>query len=245
MDLMMVASQSQEAARQVGFAAGMVCGGIMMIGAPILFIVSLIFAVNRKSTPWIVVAVISGLISMVLVGIFVFGFITGIANASKRASGLSSGGTTAHADRIVSNDGMCSLDFPAHWIEMPDLHEDATIQVGNGRQEEYLVVLTDLKEDFAGSLGDHVEITSGGMLEVLENPWSSEPEWIVVNGFPAVRLQIRGTTESVNIAYTQTTIEGYHAYYQILAWTLSSSADSKAAIFDEVASSFREEAGPR
>ncbi|UCF67795.1 MAG: hypothetical protein JSV80_00400 [Acidobacteriota bacterium] len=56
------------------------------------------------------------------------------------------------------------------------MHEQASVQAGNLLCEEYLLLLTDLKEDFAGTLDEHAEITSSGVVETIERPERSEPE---------------------------------------------------------------------
>ena len=94
--------------------------------------------------------------------------------------------------------------------------------------------------DFAGSLEDHVDITSNTLMSNIENAIVEDSENIIINGYRAIRHKIRGDVDRTTIVYLQTTIEGDNAFYQIITWTLPSKEEESMDVFKNTILSFRE-----
>src|SRR4029453_6224511 len=48
---------------------------------------------------------------------------------------------------VASDDGKMSVIVPGTWTKLPELHKQASVQVGNKSKELYLIVITDTKTD--------------------------------------------------------------------------------------------------
>jgi len=227
----------ESTAQQVGFVVGAILGIVLMLGVPALFVVSLILAIRKKATGWTVVAVVTGLVSLALLGLFSFGVYTGIMQNRRF---VAADQEIPPDRRIVSDDGLCELTIPADWKRLENLHDSATLQVGNVKRGEFMIVLTDLKEDFAGTLAQHVEITTQSLIAALSSAETVGPEELQIDGGPALRYEITGTNDLANVFYVQTTVEGSRGFYQVLGWTLKSRAGAARDTLIETAASFRE-----
>lgn len=197
---------------------------LALLFLPVLFIISLVQLIRLKSAFWIAacaLCVIAGLFSVVALGV------KGVQFARDQVEAPHLDGREVPADRRVqSDDGLLSLELPDDWKILTGLHEDATLQAGNIFDEEYLVLLTDLKIDFAGSLEEHTDVTSNAMLESMIDGEKSRAERIEINGLPAIRYEISGTIDNLRIDYIQTTVEAPDAFHQLLGWTIRSRRDT-------------------
>jgi hypothetical protein len=146
----------------------------------------------------------------------------------------------AHDRIIVSSDSLCQITIPAHWKKLEALHEDATIQVGNSFKGEYIIVLTDRKEEFSGTLEEHAAITSAGIMNSISEGSKTELEQLKINGYRALRYRIDGLVDRTRITYLQTTFEGKKGYYQVLAWCTAAHAPEALDTFVGVAKTFKE-----
>ena len=127
---------------------------------------------------------------------------------------------------ILASDEKTQITVPSHW-EVLELNDAAEIEVGNEKDEAYLIVLNELKDDLYGwNLDKHSRVTLGSLLGGLTFPTVTGPKSITVNGSPAVQYEIRGAAEGRNIVYIHTTVDGPKYFSQILAWTLASKADA-------------------
>ena len=196
---------------------------------PILFVASLVMTLRKRTAGWKFVTILSGLLTLPMVVFVVLAFFQGI-----RESVLDQ--VDEMPTTITSSDGMLRLTIPPSWVEIADLHEDASIKVGNGLRDEYLVVLTDLKEDFVGDLDDHVDTTVGQMLETNEDAKVTRREPTQVAGYDARKVELRGTVDRARIVYLQITIEAEDAFHQVLAWTLSSKREDAFGVFKKTLS---------
>lgn len=233
----MDSSQVESFAFQLGQIFGIFISIILFIGIPVFFLVSIIKFSNTKTNEWKILSMISGILLIVPLGLIVYGIVVWTSNIQTHVVG----DRNIPKNRVIfDSDSLCQITIPDHWTILTNLHEDATIQVGNLRKEEYLILLTDLRLDFQGSLDEHVEITIGNMINNIEDATTSGPQQLFINGNRAIRHQLEGTVDRIKIIYYQTTIAGRFAYYQILAWTLPSKAAKASAVFEEVVSTFRE-----
>jgi len=233
----MESSQVENFAFQIGQIFGIFFSIIILVGIPVFFLISIIKYSNNKTNEWKILSIISGILLVVPMGLVVYGIAVWTSNIQNHVVG----DNNIPSDRVIfDHDSLCQLKIPDHWTMLTNLHEDATIQVGNLRKEEYLILLTDLKLDFQGTLDEHVEITIGNMINNIEDATASGPQQLFIDGNRAIRHQLEGTVDRIKIIYYQTTIEGRFAYYQILAWTLPSKAEEASTVFNEVVNTFRE-----
>ena len=77
---------------------------------------------------------------------------------------------------IASDDGKMSVIVPGTWTKLPELHKQASLQVGNKSKEVYLIVITDAKADLDGfTLEKHHQQTRDRMLQRMKNASATEP----------------------------------------------------------------------
>ena len=141
---------------------------------------------------------------------------------------------------MVASDNGSQVTVPDGWTEL-ELNENAEIQVGNEKDEAYLIVLNEIKEDLYGwNIEKHSRVTLGNLVSTLAFPTVTGPKSIKVGGSPAVQYEVRGAMEGQNIVYIHTTVDGPKYFSQILAWTLPSRADTVKPQLLEAVASFRE-----
>jgi hypothetical protein len=178
---------------------------------------------------WILGAVlVGGLVSLFLCAIVGFGVLTVL-------------GQKVEPTVITASDGQSRVTIPAGWSSQEDLHDEAEIQAANGRQEQYLIVLTENKSDFVDTdLARYAEIVSESLVETAGMNEAPEAKSATINGRPAIQYEISGTVDNLKIVYWLTAVEGTKNYYQVLTWTLASKAEENAPILQQVVESFEE-----
>lgn len=142
---------------------------------------------------------------------------------------------------LTSKDGGSQITIPARWKEETRLNEEAALQASDVLNEMYVVVLKNSKEDFENiSVEKYSELTRATFMERLSSPQMGTPSSLVINGYPALQCEVRGTVENVKIAYLHVVAETPEHFYQIVTWTLPSRFDKNRAQLEEVTRSFKE-----
>lgn len=141
---------------------------------------------------------------------------------------------------VVASDGKTQITVPTHWTAL-ELNEAAEIQVGDEKDEAYLIVLNESKEDLNGwNLEKHSRVTLGSLLASLSFPTVSGPTAVKIGGSPAVQYEIRGSSGGTNVVYLHTTVDGPKHFSQILAWTLPSRVEKVRPQLVAAVNTFRE-----
>lgn len=126
---------------------------------------------------------------------------------------------------MLASDEATQIIVPSSWTVL-ELNDVAEIEVGNGDEGAYLIVINELKEDLFGwNLEKHSRVTLGGLLGTLAFPTITGPKTLKIGGSPAVQYEVTGALEGQKIHYIHTTVDGPGRLSQILAWTIPSRAD--------------------
>lgn len=142
---------------------------------------------------------------------------------------------------LVSMDKNTQITLLPGWTEDRELHGSAQIQASNRANENYIIVISESKEDFAEmTLEKHSDITRGSLVKSITNSEVEGPTKLTINGNPAVQYIIRGTIGGINATYLHTTVETTGMYHQVLAWTLRSRFDKNKPVLQQVINSFKE-----
>jgi hypothetical protein len=208
-------------AYETGKIIGMMLGCVLALLIPAAFIFTLVMALTRKTKGWIIGAVVSGLIGLlVIVGVVFSGIFAGIKAAK----------ASREAQVFTSSDGLYAITGAPGWRVLELKSADATLQVGNLIAEEYLIVIPDAKAELGEEFGlqEFAEAASEQTAASVENGESGELVALEIGGRPAYRRGLRGVIEGNDISYSLTYIEGKDHFYQIMAWTLT---DRKATVF--------------
>jgi hypothetical protein len=140
---------------------------------------------------------------------------------------------------IASDDGRIKVTVPGTWTKLPELNKQASLQVGNKRNDVYLIVITDAKSDLDNfTLEKHHQQTRDRTLQKLKNTSANEPVSLTIDGHPALQDELTGTENSTNVVFIHTTIDDGDHFQQILAWTLKSRWQEENQLLREVTSSF-------
>ena len=148
---------------------------------------------------------------------------------------------------LKSADGKYQLTIPGDWREDAALLDEAVLKASNRANELYVIVLSESKEDFADdvTLEKFTTLTRDAMKGNVVSPELTEPQPTSINGNPAMQYELRGTVDSMKVAYINTTVETTEHYHQIIAWTLRSRYDKNQGALREVTQTFKEAPGAR
>lgn len=223
------------AAYHFGQIIGVLLGLAVLLAVPVAFFAGLIMLIKTRSKAWLFLLIPSGLLGFAFVafvgGSFMFGVAKGIREAQKSAD-------TTTLTSGLSSDSLISVKYPASWKTLTKLNEDAQLQLGSSRREEYLLVFNESKADFGGTLADYGSIVSGNLRKVLADAEVSDPEMLTINGLNALRYQISGKLKGLNLEYFLTVVESPNHFHQVMMWTLKSKKEAAFPVFEQVASTF-------
>jgi hypothetical protein len=202
----------------------------------------------RKSSSSTIIFVVLGMAGFGLLmfgGLAFYGFNRYMERA--RAADSSVGhdpGTSARGrvNQLDSTDGHSKLLLPPRWKSLPDLTDKGVLRAGNHADEEYVLVLTEEKVDFAvqADLSKYGEIVTGNMRQELMNPEIGQPKALTIGGRKALQYEVHGAVDLLNIAYLITVIDGAERYHQVIVWTKESKFKRARPALERTVSSFRE-----
>lgn len=236
--LQLAATDPSSAAYKAGQLVGTIIGFVVMIGIPVLFILSLVKLITTKNKAWIIGLVLSGIAFILIICVFAVGAYMGYKNTKGQSLTETSSGTK----KIVKvPDTKLSLGIPSHWKKIDDLNEAASLSMGNLFREEYLIVIAETKADFDGSLTDYSDLTVTAMIDSIDNSTFTEPVSLSINGLPAIQREFSGSVDRTKIAYSHTSIEGSENYYQIIGWTIPSRKTTAFKVIGDVVNSAKED----
>lgn len=132
-----------------------------------------------------------------------------------------------------------SIVMPASWSLRNDLNNVADLQMANLFKEAYTIVISESKADFEDlTLEEHSDITRSMIRQGIKNCRESDPEILDIDGNRALRYQLNGSVEGLNLVYWHVTIETEEHYHQMLLWSLKSKFSNNEDDFDSVIGSF-------
>jgi len=205
--------ESTSEAYEIWKAVGGLVACFLGVALPALFLFTLVMAFTRKGKAWIVSAVVTGVLCLVLVvGMIVFGA-TRVVKSAKEGM---------EATSFVSADGLVSIVGAPGWRELDLDSPDADLSIGTMFPGEFLIVISELKTDFEEEIGiaEFAKIASDQVIGNVENAEASPLEPITVQGLTAYRQELSGTIDGTGIFYLNTYIEGAEHFHQVMAWTL-------------------------
>jgi len=215
---------------QAGYAFGAMLGVLLVFGVIAMGMISIVMAFVRRTTGWIVTAIILSLLGA-------GGVATGVVFAAR-------GFGKAVAERsksktIVSDDGWVRLEIPGTWSTQRELHDDAALKVGNKLREEYAIVISENKSDIDGTLDDFAKVATGNLRKSLGASAGAGPiEDTSAGSFTARRCRLAGKVDNIRVVYLHYSVETPTGYHQLIMWTLPSKEHVAWPVFERVAGSF-------
>jgi hypothetical protein len=191
---------------------------------------------RRARWPWVAVGVVLALV----VGAAIWGAVAETRSGPSVAGpalGASQGATTV----VTASDKKSQLTVPVSWQDVPKSFRNdlAVIQLGDLRREQYILVVTQHKEDF-GSLEAFSEASVEATRSALTGADVSAPRELTIGGLSALQYEITGRAAGVNVVFWYTLVAGKNAFYQVAAWTLPSKRAEAEPTIVQVINSFRE-----
>jgi hypothetical protein len=146
---------------------------------------------------------------------------------------------------IASTDNKCQLTVPGSWSIEKDLNDAANLQAGNRFAEQYAIVISESKQDFAPKmdLNKYTGLIRKNISTSILDASITENSSITVNGYQALQFEVEGTTDDIRAKWLYTMIDAPKNYHQILAWSLVSKYSSNKPVFLDVINSFKETEG--
>ena len=145
------------------------------------------------------------------------------------------------AKTVVATDGQSQINIPRLWQERTDLNDQAEIQAANPLREQYVIVLTESKADFAGldvDLPAYAEIIRDNFVDSVGVSVTDEQS-LTISGNNAIQYELRGTVDDLDVVYWMTGTESEDNYYQILSWTLEEYVTRNEPVLQDVVTSFQ------
>lgn len=118
---------------------------------------------------------------------------------------------------VEATDHRSKMRVPSSWSAQSDLNEKADLQLGNRLKQEYLIVLTEAKEDFASMdaerlLEHHVSKLESG----VTSPLRVSLPTTTLGAYPARQMELHATVNNLNIIYLVTAVEGPKYFHGII-----------------------------
>ncbi|MBK1858727.1 hypothetical protein [Cerasicoccus arenae] len=233
-----LAAAENDAAHQIGYLIGTTISVLILLAIPVLFIVSIVKYVKRRSTGWLVVLVITSLPVLAFIGMFSYGIYVGYTSALDKVADDQVEGT----DRVVPVAGSpLTIGMPDHWKLLKIVEEDVPLQMGNLFQEEYLMAFSYSKMDILDDLDGFTEYSNDTLLGRMDSGRVVDSRHFEVNGMNVSESEIQGEIDNMRINYLNYVVEGQNDFYQIMTWTLNSKSGSAYPVFREAIQTIEED----
>lgn len=218
--------QNTDSAYNAGYMLGKMLGIGIGLALMVAMIVCLVMALRKRTTGWIVAAAVSGLLTVGVIGIAVMAALTGVVSAVAKMDQID--------QRVASPDQKYALTVPHSWRAMNEINAKASIATGNGLKEQYLMVISESKDGFTGTLSDYAQTVTENIAAKASNAQSGDLEQVTVNGKNALRRRITGKIEGLDIAYMHTSLETDDQWCQLICWTLAPREKIAFPVFEKV-----------
>jgi hypothetical protein len=141
---------------------------------------------------------------------------------------------------VVAKDGKSQITVPQSWTQFPKFMRTKGVEIeqGNPLREQYVIVVTDSKQDFV-DFDAYVDVVRDLATE-MDDFRVIRTQKLRLDGLPAVRVQYSATIEGVKVIYWDTAVRGKKAFYEVIGWTLRSQRTESGPGIVRVLNSFRE-----
>jgi hypothetical protein len=149
---------------------------------------------------------------------------------------------------FTSPDGRVSVTAPAGWEKHTFKSKLGKIGIANMPRKGFGEVIIESKSDLKDglTLSRYAEIVMKktaertGATGDIENRTVSEPTSLTINGYPAMRYEIKATVQDSKFVYARTFVETPDFFVQVLLWTIPSHLSENQADFDSIANSLNQ-----
>jgi len=196
----------------------------------ILFILGIVKSFTRKTSGWIVVTIISGIMALACLVTFVAQI--GLVVKKEIANGQK-------IEQVFTvAEGKYSLKVPKSWKHHIELNAEADLALGNLVAEQYLLLFVEAKADLAMNLQEYAQTITDQTAANLSDLTIDELNPVDVNGLRGLQRRFVGENEGVRATFIHTCVETEDALCQILCWTLPSKQEKAFPIYEKVLQTF-------
>jgi hypothetical protein len=227
-------------AEQFGYYVGVAMASIIMIGAPVLFVWSVVKFCKKKEKTYLVLLILSAIPTALMVAGLCVGMLQGL---QKQADYVDDSTEVPVGRNIKIANTPLNVTLPDHWDRLKQINENAAFQAGNLRREEYCLIFPYHKLDVSSN-AESLYYAGLTELEVnLDHSRLIEERQPRLLDKTSRQAEITGSTNGINLVYLDTIIEGKEHYYRVLQWTLPSKSKTALPVFQEFLSSIQESTG--
>ena len=117
----------------------------------------------------------------------------------------------------------------------------ASLQAGDPESEAYGMVIQDPRQVLKDySLEKFADTQMQELVDDLGLASVAGPEKVQVDGKEALRYQVKGLFDSVEVVYLYTFVETQDRFLKVVTWSLASSFDDNKPVLEQVSTSIRE-----
>lgn len=151
--------------------------------------------------------------------------------------------------QTVTVNNQYSIDLPNSLVESKDLNNQASLQYQNLKEEFYVIVIDEPKEEAHAALTEiSMPLNLSGYTKFLMTEFmasvkvseKSDSKDVEINGLKTVQLDFSGITQDLDVFFKLAYIEGESHYYQIMTWTLSNRKTEHQEKMNALLVSFKE-----
>lgn len=141
----------------------------------------------------------------------------------------------------IDDRGFIKVSMPRTWGDIEDLHEEANLKIGNRKDEAYLIIISESKEDTDEmTLESYSELMSSAITARLSDAAQTGPDYFYIGKYRAIKRHIEGSVRNMNIVYIHVSVETPGFYHQIIGWSLKSTFEKNKSTIETIISSFQE-----
>ena len=142
---------------------------------------------------------------------------------------------------IASDDGKIKVTVPGTWTKLPELHKQASLQVGDKGNRMYLFVITEPKAGVPElTLQSYHQLARDETLKHFQAS-ASKPVSVTIDGHAALQDELNGTEKGTDVVILHTTVDDGDHFQTITTWTTKSRWKQQNQLLREVTASFRSE----
>jgi len=151
-------------------------------------------------------------------------------------------GTGSDSKKITGLKGIIEVTVPSSWQETPGMHRSADIQAGDEKNNQYLLVVSELKTKLKFPNKEaYSKFTRDPLIKRLGEGFVYGPDKMSIYGHPAIRYEIRGRSPNHNsVVYYHTVVESPRYFHQIVLWTSEKNFKANGPGLIKIMESFRE-----
>jgi uncharacterized membrane protein len=209
-------------AERTGYIVGIAVGVLLMMAVGVFAIVAIVKAFTKKTTGWIVAAVIGGLLLLIPVGLTATGFIVGFKRGFEGARQRSAASTTTQT--VTGKVIPFTIEVPGSWrVKRSEGAFDVLAENGN------LFVGVIAEE---GDLGDSATVAEFARKRIEQSATEvtlGDVEPVTFDGRPWLAFTVKCKVQKIPFAYQFYVHTGPQGTLQIMGWTWQNVWDRDAA----------------